>query len=236
MNATEKLGRPPRRRLYLMRHGDVSYFDDDGRPVPPDTVPLNRAGRLQAEAAGRELAAVPLDRVVVSGLPRTIETAAIVTARRDLKAEERPALAEIRPGRLGDHHPDEVKRMFLDAFAAGLSRESRFLGGETFGSLLDRVLAEFQAILADPAWRHLLVVAHGGVNRAILTHVLGTGLPGFDTIEQDPCCLNVLDVDPAGRCLLRLVNHTPYNAAKLGLDLTTLERLFLEYRGGRKDG
>src|SRR5947208_1068203 len=111
MNATEKLGRGPRRRLYLMRHGDVSYFDDDGRPVPPDTVPLNRAGRLQAEAAARELAAVPLDRVIISGLPRTVETAAIVTARRDLQAEARPALAEIRPGRLGDHSAEEVKRM-----------------------------------------------------------------------------------------------------------------------------
>ncbi|MEY4908023.1 MAG: hypothetical protein RL260_1741, partial [Pseudomonadota bacterium] len=42
----------PRRRLYLMRHGSVDYFLDDGTPVPPDTVPLNATGRAQADAAG----------------------------------------------------------------------------------------------------------------------------------------------------------------------------------------
>ncbi|HEY8972906.1 MAG TPA: histidine phosphatase family protein, partial [Burkholderiaceae bacterium] len=43
---------PARRRLYLMRHGSVDYFKADGTPVPPHTVPLNEAGRAQADAAG----------------------------------------------------------------------------------------------------------------------------------------------------------------------------------------
>ncbi len=70
MDPTEKLQQWKRRRIYLMRHGDVSYFDAAGRPFRPDTVPLNDAGRLQAEAAGRLLADVPIDRVVASDLPR----------------------------------------------------------------------------------------------------------------------------------------------------------------------
>ena len=40
-----------RRRLYLMRHGAVSYFRDDGTPVDPDAVVLNEDGRAQAAAA-----------------------------------------------------------------------------------------------------------------------------------------------------------------------------------------
>src|SRR5579883_3048590 len=63
---------PRRRRVYLVRHGDVSYFDAQGRPVRPGTVPLNAEGRRQAEAGARELAGVPLDRVVVSDLRRKI--------------------------------------------------------------------------------------------------------------------------------------------------------------------
>ena len=42
----------PRRRLYLMRHGSVSYFTPDGKPVPPDTVPLNETGIAQAYLKG----------------------------------------------------------------------------------------------------------------------------------------------------------------------------------------
>src|ERR1700688_1940002 len=76
-NATKKWPPAPRRRVYLMRHGDVDYFAPDGRPYPPATVPLNDEGRLQAAAAGRELAIVPLDRAVTSGLRRSVETATI---------------------------------------------------------------------------------------------------------------------------------------------------------------
>ena len=37
-----------RRRIYLMRHGAVAYFDGSGRPVPPDTEPLTEEGRAEA--------------------------------------------------------------------------------------------------------------------------------------------------------------------------------------------
>ncbi|HET8741618.1 MAG TPA: histidine phosphatase family protein, partial [Gaiella sp.] len=67
-----------RRRLYLMRHGAVSYVDESGRLVPPDDVPLTAVGREQAEAARALLADVELDRVIASGLPRALETAALV--------------------------------------------------------------------------------------------------------------------------------------------------------------
>jgi probable phosphoglycerate mutase len=34
-----------RRRIYLLRHAEVAYFDEDGQPVAPDEVPLTPAGR-----------------------------------------------------------------------------------------------------------------------------------------------------------------------------------------------
>ena len=73
---------PKRRRIYLMRHGDVTYFDASGRAIDPETVPLNASGRDQASAAGHAFAAqqIRFDRVIVSGLPRTIETAQRVLA------------------------------------------------------------------------------------------------------------------------------------------------------------
>lgn len=232
MHATEPWSPPARRRIYLVRHGDVSYFDDQGRPVRPGTVSLNAEGRRQAEAGARELAGVPLDRVVVSDLARSIETASILTAGLGLRLEIREALREIQPGRLADIPAHTTAQAFLDAFAGGLDRAARFLGGETFGALLDRVLPCFEALLAEPGWRHLLLVAHGGVNRVILAHALGLGLAGIGGLEQDPGCINILDVADDGRFLLRLVNHTPYNPIKKGLELTTMERLYQQFQAG----
>jgi broad specificity phosphatase PhoE len=230
MNVTEKPAPAKRRRAYLLRHGDVSYFDDQGRPFRPDTVPLNAEGRAQAEAAARELAGVPLDRVIASDLIRSVETATVITAGRGLAVETFPDLQEIRPGRLADIPAESIEQAFVGAFTAGIEREARFLAGETFGSLADRVLARFRALLADPSWGNLLIVAHGGVNRVLITEALGVGLRGFAALEQDPCCINILDVDGDGRCLVRLVNYTPYNSTKVGMELTTMERLFQEYK------
>jgi probable phosphoglycerate mutase len=231
MNATEKWKRPARRRVYLMRHGEVSYFDAQRRPYRPDTVPLNEEGRQQAESAGRLLAEIPFDRVVTSDLVRSVETARLVIADRNLSIEQRPQLREIQPGRLADIPTDAVEHAFLGAFSGSLEPDMRFLAGETYGSLIDRVRACFAELFADNQWRHLLIVAHGGVNRTILAHALGLDLRVFGVIEQDAGCINILDGDEAGRFLVRLLNYTPYNPAKTGMNLTTMERLFLQYRG-----
>jgi broad specificity phosphatase PhoE len=229
MDPTEKLQQWKRRRIYLMRHGDVSYFDAAGRPLRPDTVPLNDAGRLQAEAAGRLLADVPIDRVVASDLLRSIDTASLATGGRSLKLETYEQLREIQPGRLADIPADDIETAFTKAFASDLTPDARFLGGETLGSLIDRVHKCFASFLADKTWNQLLIVAHGGVNRVILAGALGVGLQAFAAFEQDPGCLNILDVDSAGRLLVRLVNYTPDNPIKKGLELTTMESLYLQY-------
>jgi broad specificity phosphatase PhoE len=236
LEALDHLARPSRRRIYLVRHGDVTYFDDYGRPYRPDTVPLNPTGQQQAQAAARELAVIPVDRVLASDLPRCVETAALLTAGRDLHVGTRPALREIQPGRLADLPPEAAAKVFIEAFTGSLDRDTRFLNGETFGSLVDRVMPCFLEQLADASWRHLLIVAHGGVNRVILTHALGVGLPGFGAFEQDPCCLNIIDVANDGRCLLRLLNYTAYNTTKVGLELTTMEQLFQQYLMGAARG
>lgn len=216
-----------------MRHGEVSYFDEQGQPFRPDLVPLNPDGRRQAETMARELTRFSWDRVIASDLPRCQETARLVAPRDGVTLESREDLREIRPGRLSDIPSEAVRNVFLQAFGTRISRETRFLGGESFGSLLDRIRAFVQGLLADSGWRQVLIVAHGGVNRVFLTQALGMGLEGFSALEQDACCLNILDVDDEGRWLVRLMNHTPYNATKDGLELTTMERLLVEYTGRR---
>jgi broad specificity phosphatase PhoE len=222
-----------RRRIYLMRHADVSYYAAAGRPYRSASVPLTEAGRRQARAAAEALAEVPLDRAIVSGLARTIETARIVVGDRPIPLEERPALQEIRGGRVTELPGDRVEAAFRHAFV-GLRPESTFLGGEeTFGAFGERVVPCFHGLGGDDGWQHLLIVAHGGTNRVILLAALGAGLAGYGAIEQDAGCLNVLDVEGEGdtfRAIVRLVNYTPYNSLKLGIQETTMERLYRAFR------
>jgi probable phosphoglycerate mutase len=230
MGTSENWKPPDRRRIYLLRHGEVSYFDAQGRPYRPNSVPLNEEGRGQAEAAAVALADVLLDRVLTSDLERCVETAKVVSGARNLPLVLCPELREVQPGRLADIPAGSIESAFVGAFAGTIDRQTQFLNGETFGSLSDRVLACYRKVLADPGWRHLLIVAHGGVNRVLLGQALGSGWSCFAALEQDPGCINILDVDPEGRHVLRLVNYTPYSAVKVGMAMTTMEKLYCQFR------
>ena len=226
---SEARGRKPvRRRIYLMRHADVSYFED-GRPLRPETVPLTAAGREQAAAARDALAGISFDRVVTSGLPRTVETARIVTPGNE--PEEWPELREIESGRLADIPEDELEAAFVEAWRDVVPGEARFLGGETMDALFDRLLPAIDRLRADPGWDVVLAVCHGGVNRAILSHALTGGRTMLGNLEQAPACINIIDV--GDDWVVRAVNVTPYDLThEAGRD-RTMERLWREFRPGR---
>jgi probable phosphoglycerate mutase len=213
-----------RRRLYLMRHGQVAYFEAGGRPVRSDEVRLTEEGREQARAAGRVLAGVSFDRVVTSGLRRTVETARLVAPDREPEAW--PELRELRSGRLEDIADDDLEEAFTGAFRSSLPLETRFLGGETVGSLLARVGSALERLLADE-WNTALAVLHGGVNRAILSHALTGGELFLGGFEQAPGCLNVLDHGPDW--IVRAVGYWPPDPIHARGRSTTMEELLAEY-------
>jgi probable phosphoglycerate mutase len=221
--------RTRRRRVYLMRHAEAQYVQPDGTRAPDSrVVPLTERGRNEAAAMGALLADVPFDRAICSGLPRTRETAAIVLGERKLDLGIVPELEEIRGG-------DPIARAKLSpvdyAYAMFQAGEpgACYAAGEPFQAFVDRVVPAFTAITNDPTWTTLLLVAHGGVNRAILTDITSASLKAFGAFEQDSACLNLIDVDTCLdtgavlRRVLRGVNITAEDPIKKTRRLLTLE-------------
>jgi broad specificity phosphatase PhoE len=217
-----------RRRLYLMRHAEVSYFGVDGAPVDPREVPLNGEGVEQAGAVARALRDIELDRVLTSGLPRTLETASIVAP--DVAPESWPGLREIQGGRLSEIPADALEHEFVHAFRGVIPNESRFLRGESIGELFDRVLPAVERLVADDGWHTALAVLHGGVNRAILSYALTGERMFLGHFEQAPACVNVLDLGAGGEWIVRAVNVAPYDLLHLAHRSTTMERYWEEFR------
>ena len=213
-----------RRRLYLMRHAEVSYVDESGRPVKPEEVPLTAAGRIQAAAARDALAGVELDLVVASDLPRTAETAVIVAPGHEV--ERWPELAEWRGGRLDAIPPEELEREFVGALKV-TDEAQRFLGGESLGEALDRVHPALERLLARP-WHTALAVLHGGVNRIVISFALTGNRTYLGTFEQAPACINVLDLGEDG-WIVRTVNYIPYDPLHPARE-TTMEHLWERLR------
>jgi broad specificity phosphatase PhoE len=226
---------PKRRRIYLMRHGSVTYFDGDGKPFLPEMVPLNSQGRAQATAAGAVFAAgkIHFDRVIVSGLPRTVETANLVldATGQAIDLERWPDLEELRGGKLAAIADEDLRDAFIGAFEGVVPEHKQFLGGETIGQLMDRVLPAIARLRADPTWDTVLLVLHGGVNRAIISHALTSGRQFLGNLAQTAGCINALDVgEQPADWVVRISNYSAPSALQNESRNTTMETLLEQYR------
>lgn len=219
-----------RRRVYLFRHGAVSYFDAAGNVVPDtDLVDLNEKGIAQAEAMRGMFDGVPIDRAVCSGLPRTRQTGEIILGNRTLEIENDSEFREIRQLDEFEGDYDVVADI---AFSHGRATEpdARFLGGERYASFYERIANRLEAFFIEPDWNDAAVFAHGGTNAAVIGWATGMGLSAFGTIDQATACLNVIDVDlhESGEILrksVRALNVSAYNPTQSERHCSDMESL-----------
>ena len=231
-------GTTGRRRIYLMRHGNVDYLAPEVvRSRSTRDVVLSPRRRQEASAAGRAFAHVPFDRAICSGYPRARETAEIVLSCIESAPalETEPELEEIRGAHMSVKSRKELIATMSFYFSKAAEPGATMLeGGEAFASAQARAVGAIEKLLGEPDWKQILVVAHEGINRLVLSWATGAGLAATNAFEQDTGCINVLDFDmvpgesapEVARILIKAVNLTPYNYLKHGMNLTSLEAIF----------
>jgi broad specificity phosphatase PhoE len=143
-------------RLFLLvRHGQSLFnVDDVVNGDPALDRGLSKQGIEEAERLAGELAALPLDLVVVSPFPRAVQTANIALDARDV-----PHLVDEE---LGDVRIGELEGASLDAYRdapAHSNRKERFPGGESLDEAALRYAGACERLLArdEPV---TLVVCH----------------------------------------------------------------------------
>ncbi|MEM6414873.1 MAG: histidine phosphatase family protein [Pseudomonadota bacterium] len=191
-----------RRRVYLMRHGHVDYFDP--KMTDPRMVSLTEEGQAQAQAAASALAPVTFDIAMHSTLPRTAQTAEIVLANKDKSrlvggaVVGEPLFEELKSGWIKADTREELAARLAFCFDDAAEPGARFLpDGETFAGAQERIIKGIQRLITEFAWKTALLVAHEGVNRILLGWASGGGLRSISSFEQDLGCINVIDFDIA---------------------------------------
>lgn len=223
-----------RRRVYLMRHGDVRYYDDAGmRVADPDLVPLTQRGLDQARMMGELLADTTFDKAYCTGLLRTRQTAeGALGGRAAPELGIAPDLREIKSGATDLMTRAEAINEFVYSMEHAAKPGARFARGEAYADFYARVSRGIEDVLVQDDWTSMLIVAHGGTNRAILSWLTGGGLATMYAYEQDTAALNIFDVDVVDgavtRRYLRLLNYRPDDVLKAEDRRTTLERTFAQ--------
>ena len=184
--------------IFLLRHGAIDN-PPPRRFLGRTDLPLNADGVRQARDLGRWLGAIPFCRVCASPLARALETAALVSNRPAAAIERIDALVEIDLGAWEGLSLAEVQVRFPGEYEQrGQDLAAyRTPGGESFSEVADRACPALADLGRDTPGP-LLVVAHMGVNRAVLSRLLGRPLALLLDIPQAYAAVNVLCAGPQG--------------------------------------
>ena len=207
--------RPPgATELVLVRHG-ASADAIPGEPFPlvdgHGDPPLSPAGEQQAQALAERLAAERLDALFVTGLTRTVQTAAPLAERAGLEPQ---VVSELREVRLGDWEGGEfrIRVQSGDPIAIRAVSEERWdviPGAESMEALAERTHAGVQRILeAVGPDATAAAVVHGGIIGELCRQA--TGSRPFAFVHSDNCSVSRIVVLPDGRWLLRTFNDVAH--------------------------
>jgi len=161
------------RRLLLTRHGTTDW---NARHVWQGhrDIPLNDLGREQARALADRLSGEAIDAMWTSDLSRALETAQIVGARIGLTPVVHRELREIDLGAWEGLSFEQIREREPDVVAALARGEDVPRGGtgERVCEFQERVATAFDEAAATVEGGTLLFVAHGGVNKVLVAHLL----------------------------------------------------------------
>ena len=178
--------------IYLIRHGEIAAGQDQ-RYVGALDLPLTDCGRGQIAELAEALAGIALSRVYTSPLARCRESAAILCRSLGGAVELVPEMREIDLGAWQGLTRAEIDQRFPGGHAARGNDMAGFRppGGESFTDLLDRVWPAFTSLVAGED-QSVGLVGHAGVNRVLLSRILGLPLANIFRLGQDYGCLNLI--------------------------------------------
>lgn len=185
----------PSTSVLFIRHGktdfplDRIYCDDREDPA------LNDEGEAQALSTAKLLKNVAIDALYCSPSLRTLRTAEIITAARDLELNHCDALRERRFGiweglyfhEIAERYPDEQAQWKKDN--AGFRPEN----GESIYDLWDRMAPVFDEIVVQNKGRTVAVVAHVGPIRIAVAQAIGLPASNFRCLNVDYASVTRID-------------------------------------------
>lgn len=168
--------------IYLVRHGKIEWKNKKSYIGQMD-LPLSKIGIEQAEKLNTFFSGIPLGKAYSSPLIRCMNTLEIILAGRQIPIIRMDTLKEIDMGDWDGKTFEEIKNNDPEAYEKRGIEIDHFTppNGESFLALEQRVMPAFKQIIDEHcSWQNsdqpIIIVAHAGVIRVIITCVLGLDL------------------------------------------------------------
>lgn len=157
-----------KKKLILLRHGNTGFED---RYIGTKDVPLSSTGVARIASLKPTFQSRKIDRIVVSPMLRCRQSAELLFSYRSFSYDD--DLREVDFGRWEGLNFSEIVKTdpeLVDRWAVW-SPDFCFPQGECIGDFINRVHNVGER-LAESSDKNILVVAHGGVIRALICYFL----------------------------------------------------------------
>ncbi len=186
-------------RLCIVRHGETEW-NATHRVQGQLDVPLNAAGRAQAQAVARSLAGERFCALYSSDLMRARATAESAARMLGLEPILDPALRERHYGIFESLTYAEVKQRYPEDYARFERREPEydFRTGESLRAFYERAVGCLTQIAARHPGGSVLVFTHGGILDKLYRFVTGLALSAERHFGIPNCGINRLEAGGGG--------------------------------------
>ena len=180
-------------KLYIIRHGQTDW-NVQGRIQGRQDIPLNAAGRSQAQMLAKGMEKRPVTAIYSSPQLRAMETAKALAGNQGVEVIPLPELVEIGYGDWEGRTASEI-----------LTKERKPPGGETLNQVDARCKKAWERIKGEIKG-DTAVVAHGGTLAHFIVHLL-EGRPDAAEIVVGNASITTIEYDPVtGQCSLAGLN------------------------------
>ncbi|WP_310427029.1 histidine phosphatase family protein [Chamaesiphon sp. VAR_48_metabat_135_sub] len=217
-------------RVIILRHGQSSYNSQGRIQGRSDLSVLTDRGQEDAKTTGKAFQGLEFAAVYCSPLQRAKQTATTVLScleqQYPLQTDDR--LLEIDLPVWETMLNQEVREKYADEYRAWKERphELKMLLPQADGSqqeffpvlsLYAQATTFWQGILPQHQGQTILIVAHNGINRALISSALGIPARLYHSIQQSNCGITVLNFSGGwgDKVQLESLNQTSHLGQKL---------------------
>jgi len=193
--------------LLLVRHGETALNSSE-RYWGHTDVKLGALGIKQAERLRDLLAEEKINVIYSSNLERAWKTAEIIASRHKVDIITCAELKEVNFGELEGLTFKEIAQRYPEVVKSWVEgkTELKYPGGESLSEFAERANS-FARRLKDVAPEQTaLIVAHSGVLRLLMCHLMDIGQENWWRFKLDFASLSVMETNSRGAILISLNN------------------------------
>jgi phosphoserine phosphatase len=230
----------PSMKVILVRHARTTYNQQGRYQGSSDKSILTEQGYQDAYCTGLALQQYNFNAIYTSPLTRVQQTTqAIFTALKAKNNNLPPVfiennLTEIQMSDWQGLFYQEVKKKFLETYNCWQETPHLFTFNNTFFPVLElfkQAKQFWQVVLNKHRGQTILVVAHGGTNRALISTAVGLNPKHYHSLQQSNCgisCLEFSSENNVGELkYLNVTSHLGETLPKLKAGKTGWRWIFL---------